>query len=218
MNNDSIRRYARDLKGAVRGFRLRKGLAAKFQASLAPLLEDLPDPSYEDLVEAFGPPEHMAESLLHTMEQPRPVSLGKKLALGACAVLVVGLVGFGAVSLGDAPETGEVLLDAAPYTGPIDDHRYFAVDDPFTHSDSHWDQPRGMAAYQVEVQNTNDVPTSVSVYCGDRQDPNTFTVPAGQTQVFVVNDPQPGDHRVAFDSPNGSLSGTVRVLLSEVGA
>lgn len=215
MNNANIRRYGRAVTGSVRGFRLRKRLAAKFQASLAPLLEDIPDPSYEDLVEAFGPPEHMAESLLHTMEQPKPISRGKKLALGACAVLVVGVVGFGAFSLGNAPETGQVAPDAAAYTGPIDGHRYFAVDDPFTHSDSHWDQPRGMAAYQVEVQNTNDVPTNVFVYYSDHQPPHTFSVSPGQTQVFVVNDPRPGEHRLAFNTADGTLSGTVRVLLSD---
>lgn len=215
MNNANIRRYARALKRSVRGFRLRDHLAAKFRRSLAPLLEDIPDPSYENLVEAFGPPEHLAQSLLQAAEGPSPLPLWKKLCLGLCAAFAMCAVGFGAFSLWNTPEIGQVALEAAPYTGPIDGHRYFAVDDPFTYSDSHWEHPRNMAAYQVEIQNTNDVPTVVFVYFSDWQDPNNFTVPAGETQVFVVNDPQPGEHTLSFDSPDGTLSGTVRVLLSD---
>ena len=64
MSNANIRRYERELKKSVRGFRLRKQLIAEFERSLAPLLEEIPDPSYEDLADAFGPPEHLAQSLL----------------------------------------------------------------------------------------------------------------------------------------------------------
>ena len=117
MSNANIRRYERELKKSVRGFRLRKQLIAEFERSLAPLLEEIPDPSYEDLADAFGPPELFAQSLLQTIEIPQPVPLWKKLVLGLCAVLAVCVVGFGAFSLWNVPEEGTLCSDAALYTG-----------------------------------------------------------------------------------------------------
>ena len=214
MINANIRRYERELKKSVRGFRLRKQLIAEFERSLAPLLEELPSPSYEDLVDAFGPPEHLAEMLLHDIDTQPPSWKAKAvLAVGVIAILFV--VGFGISSLQNIPEEGALRLDAALYTGDITEKTYFIVDDPFTHSDSHWDQPRDMVAYQVELHNTNSVYTNIFVYYSDRQPPHTFAVPPGETQVFVVNDPHPGPHSIAFNTPDGTLSGTVRILLSD---
>ena len=215
MNNANIRRYERELTGNLRGARLRKRVSAAFAQSLAPLLEEVPDPSYEDLADAFGPPELFAQSLLQTIEIPQPVPLWKKLVLGLCAVLAVCVVGFGAFSLWNVPEEGTLCSDAALYTGYIDMHNHFAVDDPLTHGDSHWDQPRDMAAYQVEIHNTNSVRTNVFIRYSEYQPPHTFVVPAGETRVFVVNDPRPGPHSIAFNTPDGTLDGAVRVLLSD---
>lgn len=214
MNNPNIYRYGQELKKSVRGFRLRKRLLAEFRRSLTPLLEDVPDPSYEDLLDAFGPPEHLAETLLHEIDV-LPLSWKAKAALAVGVIAVIFAVGFGVSSFQNIPEEGELRPDAVPYTGNIDMHHFFAVDDPFTHGDSHWDQPRDMVAYQVELHNTNSVYTNIFVYYSDRQPPHTFQVPPGETQVFVVNDPHPGPHSIAFNTPDGTLSGTVRILLSD---
>lgn len=214
MNNANIRRYGRELKKSVRGFRLRKQLMAEFERSLAPLLEELPSPSYEDLVDAFGPPEHLAEMLLHEVDV-RPLSWKAKAALAVGILAILFVVGFGISSLQNIPEEGALRLDAALYTGDITEKTYFIVDDPFTHSDSHWDQPRNMAAYQVEIHNTGTSTTAVSVRYSQHQPPHSFEVPAGETQVLVVNNPRPGEHSIAFDTPDGTLSGAVRVLLSD---
>lgn len=214
MNNANICRYGRELKKSVRGFRLRKQLMAEFERSLAPLLEELPSPSYEDLVDAFGPPEHLAEMLLHEIDV-RPLSWKAKVALVVGVIAILFVVGFGISSLQNIPEEGALRLDAALYTGDITEKNYFIVDDPFTYGDSHWDQPRNMAAYQVEIDNTGNIPTNIFVYYSDRQPPHTFAVPAGETRVFVVNDPRPGPHSIAFNTPDGTLSGAVRVLLSD---
>lgn len=214
MNNANIRRYARALKRSVRGFRLRDHLAAKFRRSLAPLLEDIPDPSYEDLVEAFGPPEHLAEVLLHEIDvQPLPQKAKVALPLGIIAVIFV--IGFMISSVQNAPENGVTF----PYTeGPIDalyEYGHLVAEETFSHSDINWMQPKGMAAYLIIVENLGSTDTVVSVQYSTHNEPNSFTISAGNTQVFFVNDPQPGEHTLSFDSPDGTLSGTVRVLLSD---
>lgn len=216
MNNANIRRYERELKKSVRGFRLRKQLIAEFERSLAPLLEEIPDPSYEDLADAFGPPEHLAQSLLQTVEIPQPVPLWKKLTLGVCAVLVVCAVGFGVFSLWNVPETDTFFPDAAQYTDAIlQENYFFAANETFAYGDVDWEQPQEMAAYLIILENTGAARTNIVVRYSDHQPPHTFVVPAGETRVFVVNDPRPGPHSVAFDTPDGTLDGTVRVLLSD---
>lgn len=214
MNNPNIRRYGQELKKAVRGSRLRKRLLAEFRRSLTPLLEEVPDPSYEDLVDAFGPPEYLAQSLLQTMEIPQPILLWKKLVLCVCAVLVLCAVGFGAFSLWNVPEEGAFLSIDDNCTVHMLENGIYSVSETFSYRNIDWDLPREMTAYLILLESTNSVPTNVFVYYSDRQPPHTFQVPAGETRVFVVNDPHPGPHSIAFNSPDGTLSGTVRVLLS----
>ena len=215
MNNANIRRYERELKKSVRGFRLRKQLIAEFERSLAPLLEEIPDPSYEDLADAFGPPEHLAQSLLQTVEIPQPVPLWKKLTLGVCAVLVVCAVGFGVFSLWNVPEEGTFLSMEDSFTVHMLENGIYAVSETFSYGNIDWDLPREMTAYLILLENTNSVRTNVFIRYSEYQPPHTFEVPAGETRVFVVNDPRPGPHSVAFDTPDGTLDGTVRVLLSD---
>ena len=216
MSNPNIRRYERELTGNLRGARLRKRVSAAFAQSLAPLLEEIPDPSYEDLADAFGPPEHLAQSLLQTVEIPQPVPLWKKLTLGVCAVLVVCAVGFGVFSLWNVPETDTFFPDAAQYTDAIlQENYFFAANETFAYGDVDWEQPQEMAAYLIILENTGAARTDIVVRYSDHQPPHTFVVPAGETRVFVVNDPRPGPHSIAFNTPDGTLSGTVRVLLSD---
>lgn len=215
MSNPNIRRYERELTGNLRGARLRKRVSAAFAQSLAPLLEEIPDPSYEDLADAFGPPELFAQSLLQTIEIPQPVPLWKKLVLGLCAVLAVCVVGFGAFSLWNTPEEGTFLSMEDSFTVHMLENGIYAVSETFSYRNIDWDLPREMTAYLILLENTNSVRTNVFIYYSEYQPPHTFVVPAGETRVFVVNDPRPGPHSVAFDTPDGTLSGTVRVLLSD---
>lgn len=215
MSNPNIRRYERELKKALRSPRLGKRISAAFAQSLAPLLEDIPNPSYDDLVDAFGPPEHLAQSLLQTVEIPQPLSLRKKLGLAICVILAIFAVGGILISVWNTPEEGFVLNSVPVFPVKSTENCYFIVDDPFTFSDSHWDQPREMASYLVIVQNTGTVRTNIFVTYSKHQPPHTFAVPAGETVAFAVNNPRLGPHSVAFDTPDGTLSGTVRVLLSD---
>lgn len=190
MNNPNIYRYGQELKKSVRGFRLRKRLLAEFQRSLTPLLEDVPDPSYEDLVDAFGPPEQLAKTLLHEIDV-LPLSWKAKAGLAVGVIAVIFAVGFGISSFQNIPEEGELRPDAVPYTGNIDMHHFFAVDDPFTHGDSHWDQPRDMVAYQVELHNTNSVYTNIFVYYSDRHPPTPSRSPLGRLKSLWSMTPAP---------------------------
>lgn len=214
MNQPDIRRYGRELKKSVRGFRLRKQLMAEFERSLAPLLEELPSPSYEDLVDAFGPPEHLAGMLLHEIDV-RPLSWKAKAALVVGIIAILFAVGFGVSSLQNVPEDGVVLSADDSNLEQVLQHSTFAMTEAFSYDDIDWDHPREKSAYLIEIDNTNSVLTNIFVYYSDRQPPHTFAVPAGETRVFVVNDPHPGKHSIAFNTPDGTLSGAVRVLLSD---
>ena len=214
MNNANICRYERELKKSVRGFRLRKQLMAEFARSLAPLLEEFPSPSYEDLVDAFGPPEHLADMLLHDIDT-RPLSWRAKAALVVGVIAVIFAVGFGVSSLQNAPENGVVLSAHSSSLEESFPDGTFTVAEVFSPTNIDWNFPENRAAYIVEACNTNRVHTNIFVYYSDHQPPHTFEVPAGETRVFVVNDPRPGKHSIAFNTPDGTLSGVVRVLLSD---
>ena len=77
MNRSPLARYKKELACCVPGHSRRKALLSAFQRSLVPFLEENAAPSYEDLVEAFGPPEHMAQSFLHVNPLPAPPSSQK---------------------------------------------------------------------------------------------------------------------------------------------
>lgn len=214
MNQPDICRYGQELKKSVRGFCLRKQLMAEFARSLAPLLEEFPSPSYEDLVDAFGPPEHLAEMLLHDIDV-RPLSWKAKAALAFGIIAILFAVGFGVFSLQNAPENGVFLSIEDNSLKESFPDAASSVVESFSNKNIDWNFPRNKAAYIIEVRNTGNVPTNIFVYYSDHQPPHTFEVPAGETRVFVVNNPRPGPHSIAFNSPDGTLSGSVRVLLSD---
>ena len=64
MRRTDLSLYEKRLRKSVSGFRLRSKVQAAFRRSLSPLLEETPCPSYDALLRAFGPPEHMAQTLL----------------------------------------------------------------------------------------------------------------------------------------------------------
>ena len=67
MRRTDLSLYEKRLRKSVSGFRRRSKVQAAFRRSLSPLLEETPCPSYDALLRAFGPPEHMAQTLLQTM-------------------------------------------------------------------------------------------------------------------------------------------------------
>lgn len=71
MRRTDLSLYEKRLRKSVSGFRLRSKVQAAFRRSLSPLLEETPCPSYDALLRAFGPPEHMAQTLLQTMTTHR---------------------------------------------------------------------------------------------------------------------------------------------------
>lgn len=64
MNKD-LRQYEQQLKKHLLcGHRIRRKLLDQFRDSLSGFLEDQPEPTYEHLLAAFGPPDEMAGILM----------------------------------------------------------------------------------------------------------------------------------------------------------
>lgn len=78
MKQPALRQYRRELLiHFPKGHAARTLLLAEFDRCLSPLLEELPDPSYQDLTAAFGTPEHMADTLADSVSVP-PTLLSQK--------------------------------------------------------------------------------------------------------------------------------------------
>ena len=188
MRRTDLSLYEKRLRKSVSGFRLRSKVQAAFRRSLSPLLEETPCPSYDALLRAFGPPEHMAQTLLQTMTtHPHPRSGKLKW----------------------------ILSDASAYSEKVLLQDYvFCQDRTFCDCDVEWDQPKEYPSYLLLLQNENETSTKITVRYSQRQPPHTFDVPPESIRAFLVDDSQPGAHVISFSSSNGSLAGTVRVLLS----
>ena len=105
MRRTDLSLYEKRLRKSVSGFRLRSKVQAAFRRSLSPLLEETPCPSYDALLRAFGPPEHMAQTLLQTMTtHPHPRGGKSKLVLAVSIPLLLIFGCFGALSFRDRPE------------------------------------------------------------------------------------------------------------------
>lgn len=215
MNRSPLARYKKELARCISGRVRRKALLAAFQRSLAPFLEENAAPSYEDLVTAFGPPEQMAQSLLQVNPLPAPLSPKKRIALTLCGCLAILCVGAGVFLSYNTPETGTVLSAPVSYPTEINDNQFFPIEEePFTSQEYHWDQFRRLGAYLVSAHNTNSVPTQVTIQYSEIRPTHVFEVPPGETAIFSVPDACSGEHIVSFSTPDGSLSGTVRVFVS----
>ena len=216
MRRTDLSLYEKRLRKSVSGFRLRSKVQAAFRRSLSPLLEETPCPSYDALLRAFGPPEHMAQTLLQTMTthpHPRSGKLKWILAVSIPLLLIFGC--FGALSFRDRPEQNFTLSDASAYSEKVLLQDYvFCQDRTFCDCDVEWDQPKEYPSYLLLLQNENETSTKITVRYSQRQPPHTFDVPPESTRAFLVDDSQPGAHVISFSSSNGSLAGTVRVLLS----
>lgn len=216
MNRSPLARYKKELACCVPGYSRRKALLSAFQRSLVPFLEENAAPSYEDLVEAFGPPEHMAQSFLHVNPLSAPLPLKRHIAFILCFCLVIVCVLTGIFFSFNTPETGGVLSAPVSYPTEINDNQFFPIEEaPFTSQDYHWDQFRRLAAYLVSAHNTNSVPTRITIRYSEIQPTHVFEVPAGETITFSVSNACPGEHTISFSTSDGSpLSGTIQVFAS----
>ena len=216
MSNPDLRRYEKELRASVKGFRLRRRLRHTFRQATLPLLEETPTPSYEELTAAFGPPDQMAQDLLRNMANPpQPLRRGQKAGIALAACLVVVGIGVGAFSWWNAPEDEVTLSNGSSYTDDILLSNFsFKIDETFTNWEIPWQQSSDCSIYLLLIHNTNTVVTTATVQYAALRPPHTIEIPPGSTRAFLVEDARPGEHTISFSSPDGSLSGTFQVLVA----
>lgn len=142
MKQPALRQYRRELLiHFPKGHAARNLLLAEFDRCLSPLLEELPDPSYQDLTAAFGTPEHMADTLADSVSVPPPFSRKKLAGVigGVCVVvLCVALIVF---AKSNAPEE-QLQLETTPT--PLTAFLWERVDSyDLAAQPIQWDQPKG---------------------------------------------------------------------------
>lgn len=216
MKQSDIQRYEKALLKEVPGLRLRKKVRAAFRASTQALLEEFPEPNYQTLLHAFGPPKSMAEELIHTIPNPpRPLSRKKKLGITAAICVLILAVALGLYTSWEVPESKVTISDGAAYTPAVLRQNYASIlIDEFSHHNVTWQQSKEFKAYLILFQNTNQVPTSVEVRYSNHQFPHAFKIPAGEQLALLVEDARTTTHTVAFITDDGSLSGTLQVFVS----
>ena len=214
MTSTPVRRYRNRLKRFLpQRISSRKALLAEFQCALSLLLREIPTPTYDELVTAFGPPERMAQTLMSSTEAPPFHSRYLWHATITCSIIAICLIFL--FSIGNTEENDIRYSSSIFHPHEISSLNYYILDDPFTHNDVSWHQPYHIAAYLIEAHNNGDLPTNIIIDYGYTQEPHILKIPAGDTQTFIVNNPCPGTHTLSFDTRNGALNGTIRVFLSK---
>ena len=217
MSNPDLRRYEKELRASVKGFRLRRRLHRSFRQAVMPYLEDTAAPSYEELTAAFGPPDLMAQDLLRTMANPpQPLRRGQKVGIVLVACSLVATIGFGVFSWWNTPETKFFISNDTPATEEILQKGYaFALDSPFSQNDVSWNQPRESQSYWLVLYNTNSLDTDVEIRYSKHLSSHSFTIPPKETLSFLVEDARPGEHILSFITSDGSFLGSVQIFLSK---
>lgn len=215
--NPAILQYQKEFTAACpKGHKARKILLDELYHSITPLLEEIPSPTYEELVDAIGTPSHMMQTLLDSIDVPPPMSTKKKFAivsLFCCVALCVGIVSF---CLWNVPEHGD-LFPVVSYDPKeiLGDEIVFAADDEFSRYDVFWDQLRSYNTYLILLNNTNQLPTRITLSYSKFRDPYVFEVPAKTSVAYLVQDARFGRHTLSFNTSDGSLSGSVQVLIQK---
>lgn len=215
MYNPDVSRYERELKKHIQGFRRRRVVLDAFHNSLKPLLEDLADPTYENLEEAFGPPEELAEELMQSIPNlPSPMQLKQKVLIVVLICLVVVVACGTRFYWENMPETQASVSNVQEYREEelYSDYE-FQFSEEFTQHDVSWTQERKYQGYLLIFENTNQVETKVMVKYSDHQPPHYLVIPAGEQRVLRVDDVRPIEHTISFSTPDGSMSGTVQVFM-----
>ena len=142
MKQPALRQYRRELLiHFPKGHAARTLLLAEFDRCLSPFLEELPDPSYQDLTAAFGTPEHMADTLADSVSVPPPFSR-KKLAgiIGGVCVVVLCIALFLFAKSNVPEEQTQLETTPTPLTAFLWERvaSYDLAAQPIQ-----WDQPKG---------------------------------------------------------------------------
>jgi hypothetical protein len=90
-----------------------------------------------------------------------------------------------------------------------------AIDVSITKSGASWYQSSKYVAYRVWVNNTTDEQMTVTITSSSSKDTHTFYVPKQSSKTYTVNTAVSGTHTLTFKVPTGTLSGTVRVRMSD---
>ncbi len=96
MNKDIIR-YRRELRRELRcGFSSKRKLLAEFTCSLADFSQEQPNPTYQQLLGAFGPPKEMAAVLMETLSESEltKYSIAKKFIRILAGIAVALFIAF----------------------------------------------------------------------------------------------------------------------------
>lgn len=214
MNEAAIRRYERALGKSVRGIRLRKKVKEAFRDFLSEFRDEFDVQDYDMLLTAFGPPEQMAETLVQSLpELPKPMKRAQKALLvsGLCFVLVI--MSIGGFLVWNQAETDLYFAEGSDYLlEEIITNYVFMADGLFGQKNIEWKQGRMFSSYILLLENTNQVCTKIDVRYSDYRPPHTFELSPGEQVMVSVNDARHSNHAISFDSPDGTFSGTVRVL------
>lgn len=215
MNNPDIYRYERELGRVVKGFRRRRRVLEAFRNSLSLFLEDVDVPTYDDLEAAFGPPRNMAQDLIESVpDLPKLLSLKQKIGIfaGVCLIVIVACTSI--FFWMNMPEREVILSDGMDYAGGIVFSEYTSFTDAeFDQEDFSWVQKKNYKGYLLLFENTNNIETTIAVKYSNHQPPHVIVIPAGGQQILQVNDARPTKHTISFDTSNGSMSGSVQVLM-----
>ena len=200
MKQPALRQYRRELLiHFPKGYAARTLLLAEFDRCLSPLLEELPDPSYQDLIAAFGTPEHMADTLADSVSVPPPFSR-KKLAgiIGGVCVVVLCIALFLFAKSNVPEEQTQLETTPTPLTAFLWERvaSYDLAAQPIQ-----WDQPKGSGNYLLLLRN------------GVGLDPHTIDIPAQGEVCFIVKDARAGRHTVHFETPEDTPTGTALCLI-----
>lgn len=139
MNPDILQYRKELLTAAPKNRKAKRMLCKEFDLSLQPLLEDIPSPTYQDLMDAFGSPSHMAQTLLDSIHVPPPLSRKQKLgiALGiVCTILCIALILFYSFN---RPENDLSFSDVSDYPlSRLCDEFVFCGNETFNYKDVDW--------------------------------------------------------------------------------
>ncbi len=212
MKQPALRQYRRELLiHFPKGHAARTLLLAEFDRCLSPLLEELPDPSYQDLTAAFGTPEHMADTLADSVSVPSPFSRKKLAGIvgGVCVVvLCVALIVF---AKSNVPEE-QLQLETTPT--PLTAFLWERVDSyDLSAQPIQWDQPKGSGNYLLLLRNDGTQPLTATIQYGAGLDPHTLNIPAQGEVCFTVKDACAGRHTVHFETPEDTPTGTALCLI-----
>lgn len=215
MENPAVQQYKRSLKTHLRGRKQRKNALADFEKLLPVFLEETPSPCYDDLVNAFGPPEEMAAEL-QTKFPYQPMTPKQKLLLAlviVCAAACIAAAWY--IITKEEPEEGILYTNFLQFSDDDMSKLYAALWDEFNPRDSSWPQSKEFPSYVLEAHNENVVPAQILIRYREDIDPHIFIIPPGETYVFVVNNALPGEHTISFDAPDTTYVGYVQVYVCE---